>query len=195
MNLTKSFNFSGLLPTVWMIVVACAASPSLLPMSAAVPGGVDLSGKWRLRIDPGSRPYRAEHEESAIRIPPRNSRGSSEPRSSRGSSRSAVSVFVEYGESLNITQTAAGLFISFDRSVVEEYTFGEDRLISVGPIEAQRVSGWQGDSYVARTLDDDGAILTESWRLSENAKVLVREISIVRRDKQLYSAVQRFDPA
>ena len=128
-------------------------------------------------------------------MPSDNSRRSSGRRSRRGPSVTAVSVFIEHGESLKISQTAAGLFISFDRSVVEEYTFGEDRVISVGPIEAQRVSGWENDSFVIQTLDDEGAILTEAWRLSENAKVLLREISIVKGKKEKYSTVQRFDPA
>lgn len=194
MNLTKSFNISFVPVIVCLTIAGCAAAPELLPMSAVVPEGVDFSGKWQLRVMPGSSPARTEQQEPGIRIPSKNSRRSSGRRSSRGSSRTAVGVFIEHGESLKISQTVAGLFISFDRSVVEEYTFGEDRVISVGPIEAQRVSGWQDDSFIVRTLDDDGAILTESWQLSENQKLLVRHISIVKGDKERYSTVQEFDP-
>ena len=96
---------------------------------------------------------------------------------------------------MNISQTESGLFISFDRSVVEEYTFGENRVVSVGPIEAKRVSGWENGSYVIQTLDNDGAILTESWRPVDEGKALVRELSIVKGDQEKYSALQRFDKA
>ena len=195
MNLTKSFHISFFPVIVCLTIAGCAAAPELLSMSAGVPEGVDFSGKWQLRIAAGSRPARAEQKEPGIRMPSDNSRRSSGRRSRRGPSVTAVSVFIEHGESLKISQTAAGLFISFDRSVVEEYTFGEDRVISVGPIEAQRVSGWENGSFVIQTLDDEGAILTEAWRLSENAKVLLREISIVKGKKEKYSTVQRFDPA
>ena len=194
MNFTKSFNISFFPLIVCLTIGGCAAAPELLALSAVVPDGIDFSGKWQLRLAAGSRPARAEQKEPGIRIPSNNSRRSAGRRSSRGSSTTSVSVFIEHGESLKISQTAAGLFISFDRSVVEEYTFGEDRVISVGPIEAQRVSGWEDESFVIRTLDDDGAILTEAWRLTDNATALVREISIVKGEKEKYSAVQRFDP-
>lgn len=100
---------------------------------------------------------------------------------------------MENGESLKITQTASGLFISFDRAIVEEYRFGEDRVIAVGPIEAQRVSGWQGDRFVIETLDEAGALLAESWQLSSDGEVLLRNISLTRRDETVFSAEQRFD--
>jgi len=131
--------------------------------------------------------------ETGIRIPPGGSTRNSGQRSSRGKAGAAVRIFVENGESLKISQTDAGLFISFDRSVVEEYTFGENRVVSVGPIEAQRVSGWQNGSFIIQTLDEEGAILTESWRLAENGKVLVREISQTQGNKETFATLQRFD--
>lgn len=94
---------------------------------------------------------------------------------------------------MKISQTNAGLFISFDRAVVEEFTFGENRIVSVGPIEARRVSGWQGLKFVIQTLDDDGAILTETWQLEASGNVLVRELSIRKGDKRQFSAKQLFD--
>ncbi len=102
-------------------------------------------------------------------------------------------MFLESGESLKITQTASGLFISFDRAVVEEYRFGEDRIVAVGPIEAQRVSGWQDGRFVTQTADDAGAILSESWELSEDGKVLLRQITVSKGDKEEFSAEQHFD--
>lgn len=177
-----------------LLLAACADSPQLIPKSAAIPAGTDLSGHWQLRVEPGSRPPAAD--EPRIRIPPATSSRNPQRRVSSGAKRSgrtSVSVFLESGESLKITQTASGLFISFDRAVVEEYRFGEDRIVAVGPIEAQRVSGWQDGRFVTQTADDAGAILSESWELSEDGKVLLRQITVSKGDKEEFSAEQHFD--
>jgi len=96
---------------------------------------------------------------------------------------------------LRVTQTSDGLFISFDRAVVEEYTFGENRTVSVGPIEAQRVSGWVGHELVLETMDKQGTVLTETWALEEGGSVLIRNMSVKKGDKLLFSARQVFDQA
>lgn len=102
-------------------------------------------------------------------------------------------MFLEAGESLKVTQTEHGLFISFDRSVVEEYRFGEKREISVGPVIADRVSGWEGDTYVIETLDVDGAKLIETYRLFDNGRQLRRTIAIVHNDEEQLAIEQNFD--
>jgi hypothetical protein len=102
-------------------------------------------------------------------------------------------VFLEHGKSLKVTQTEFGLFFSFDRAIVEEYNFGEKRIVNVGPIEAQRVSGWDGDRFVAETMDEDGYVLTESWRLDADGTRLVRDISIAREDKTVHETQQVFE--
>ena len=179
-----------------LLLAGCAARPQLLPKSAIAPAGVDLSGMWQLRVEPGSRVRPPDSTEQLIRIPPsasRRNQGGPAPSSSRPTGRAAVSVNLESGESLKITQTASGLFISFDRAVVEEYRFGENRLISVGPIEAQRVSGWENSRFVNETLDNDGAILAESWELTEGDSILVRAVSLTRGEERIFSSEQRFD--
>ena len=93
-------------------------------------------------------------------------------------------VFLETGRRLKLTQTDSGLFISFDRAVVEEYRFGENRRISIGEVEAQRVSGWIGEHYVIETLDDDGVILREEYWLADAGRSLKRRVTI-RRDEQV----------
>jgi len=193
MNSTKTFNGCALILMTCLTLAACAARPELVPKSAIVPVGVNLSGQWQLRVESGSRALPPSGADHGIRMPPVSSTRKKGRRSSRGNFGTAVRVFVENGESLKISQTVAGLFISFDRSVVEEYTFGENRIVSVGPIEAQRVSGWLNGSFVIQTLDEEGAILTESWRLAEGGKVLVREISESKGDQEKFSALQRFD--
>ena len=178
---------------ICMLIVGCASRPVLQPKSAKVPPGIDFSGIWQLREDPNVRPFPAAGGEKRIVIPsdnPRQQRIGTRP--SKRSKGSAVHVFIESGSLLKISQTGQGLFISFDRAVVEEYTFGENRVVSVGPIEAQRVSGWQGSAFMVETLDEQGTLLTESWKIDVD-DVLARQISISKGDKEQYSSQQRFD--
>ena len=137
--------------------------------------------------------------EEGIRIPAAGSQRSQPGRNSgvraqgRKSGGASAQIFVEYGESLKITQTEFGLFISYDRSVVEEYTFGESRLVSIGPIEAQRVSGWEEAAFAVETLDETGAILFETWHLESDGDVLVRNIRISKGEKDSFVHRQVFD--
>lgn len=200
MNITNTFNNSCRILLVCLILAACVSRPALTSKSAVVPAGVDFSGQWQLQLGPGASRMPDVGSEPRIRIPPASSRsnsgGPSSDRPSRRSQRSAgtaVRVFLEFGESLKISQTRDGLFISFDRAIVEEYTFGENRVVSVGPIEAHRVSGWQEGVFVVETLDDGGTILTESWRLDADGNVLLRNISIVKGDDEQFSSQERFD--
>ena len=114
-------------------------------------------------------------------------------KSRRNKEPSSVHVFLETGRDLKITQTIDGLFFSYDRSIVEEYRFREHRVINVGPIEADRVSGWVDDRYVVKTLDRQGALLTETWGLEDDGEQLIRTISIVYAEEHLLDLRQRFD--
>lgn len=104
-----------------------------------------------------------------------------------------MQVFLENGELLKVTQTNFGIFISYDRSVVEEFTFGENRLEKIGPIEAQRVSGWDGRAFVVETLDEGGSKLFERWHLGTDDAVLIRDIRISKGEKETFSQRQVFD--
>ena len=174
-----------------LLVAGCAPTPPLQSKSAANPGSVDLSGDWILRGADNMRPRNVEDGAQPFRIPRRGSQGRSQRQDA--DERTAVSVFVENGRALRITQTDHGLFISFDRAVVEEYTFGENRIVSVGPIEAQRVSGWEGRSFVVETMDSDGARLRESWTLTNDSATLVRRIAVSKRDTEEFALEQVFD--
>ena len=188
----NKFVFTGLLT---LALAGCGANPQLAPRPAGNPLGIDLSGQWELRT--GATPRASE--EQTIRIPRSVNRtnpitqAENRPRD-RGSRRKGASlyVFLEHGKSLKVTQTGFGLFFSFDRAIVEEYNFGERRIVNVGPIEAQRVSGWDGDRFVAETMDGKGYVLTESWRLDADGALLIRDISIAREDKTFYEAQQVF---
>ena len=175
-------------------LAACAGKPALPPRSGANLENVDLSGTWHLRRESGEPLAREGEQEQTIRMPRRTSsrRPQREDRSSRASGPE-VNIFLETGKVLKITQTVDGLFISFDRAIVEEYRFGENRIVSVGPIEAQRVTGWNGSALVIETMDELGTVLTESWALDEGGSALVRDISIGDGEEPQFSTQQVFD--
>jgi hypothetical protein len=150
-----------------MIIGACSSGAVLLSKPAAVPAGINFSGNWAAS----------------------GSTGSSQP----SARELSVHVFLEMGKTLKVTQTDSGLFFSFDRSVVEEYRFGENREINVGEISAARASGWEGNSYVIETLDDDGAKLIETYRLEKEASVMLRTIVLLYRNEREIELEQVFN--
>jgi hypothetical protein len=173
------------------LLVACAAPDPLPRKDAAVPVGVDLTGRWQLRDD--SRDSNRE-----IQAALRKASGAGEslvPKSNKKSKRRKdemqVHVFLESGESLKLTQTEHGLFVSFDRAVVEEYRFGEQRMANVGPVAAERVSGWENGAYVIETRDKEGAMLIEAYRL-EGPDLMVRTVRIVHDEAVVLDARQYF---
>lgn len=191
-----------LLLLVLSIVAACASREVLQAKSAAPPTGVDFSGYWRLSVDsPADRDrinaaigQAAGADADIIPLPPDQNRN--EPLRARSKSRQPggglVRVFLASGEHLKITQTTDGIFISYDRSVVREFRFGENRTVSVGEIVAQRVSGWVGDHYVAETLDKNGMKLTEQLHLAPDRQTLYRDITFRKVDNSEVSIRQTF---
>ena len=181
---------------------ASVSGPRLLPYSPAVPDGVDLSGRWLLRNADSDPLIRFSHQgfigpgaaADALRIA-RSGRGNVrlEPRGGRRGQPALAQVFLETGSDVRLTQTAEGLFISYDRSIVEEYLFGEHRAASVGPVIAERVSGWDGARYVIQTLDEDGVLLTERWYLEDEG--LKRDVVFSEDDVVQYAVTQSFDRA
>jgi len=181
------------LVTSFLLLGGCGSAPTLESKSRAVPAGIDLSGNWTLRQDGSAQaPRQVGDPEESIVLMSKSQRQQRSDRS-RSSSGASAHVFLEFGRSLKITQTRYSLFISYDRSVVEEYTFGENRVISIGPIEAVRVSGWDAGSFVVETLDHSSTILFETWSLEEGGAVLVRNIRISHGDKDSYVRQQVFD--
>lgn len=132
---------------------ACGPREALIAKPASVPPGTDLSGQWRLRATEGT--------------------------SGPAARETLVYVFLETGSLVKVTQTDSGLFVSFDRSVVEEYRYGEHREVSVGEVTAERVSGWEGRRYVIETLDKDGVKLIDSYALGEGDRILRRTMKIL----------------
>ena len=137
-----------LVSLIGLLLAGCAADPQLEARPGGNPMQVDLSGQWTLR----GGLVRPTQVEPTIRIPPPTNRTmQSGGRSVSGRSRakgSSVYVFMESGKDLKVTQTTYGLFFSFDRAIVEEYAFGENRMVNIRTIAAQRVAGCDGPSFV-----------------------------------------------
>ena len=179
-----------------VMLLGCAGRAPLPAKSGTVPAGVDLSGLWQLRDD-------SQAANQAISDIEREAAGADEgliPKSSRKTSArkknddTQVHVFLETGEVLKITQVERGLFVSFDRAIVEEYRFGEQRMANVGPVVADRVSGWESGAYVIETRDKEGAMLIETYRL-DGKDVMIRTIRIVHDGKSKLDVQQVFDRA
>lgn len=167
-----------------LALAACASREVLLPYPAEPPAAVSFAGTWELRGDLAEIERRLS---AAIRQTDGVRDGSlqREPvnpnrpgrRSSGRISGGLVYVFFENGRQLKITQTNSALFVSFDRAVVEEYRFGENREIRVGQASAQRVSGWENGDYVIETLDRNGMKLTERYQLAADGQALTRRVT------------------
>jgi len=176
-----------------VLLAGCGSAPPLPAKSAEVPAGIDLSGQWILSEDNrDTRRAIADAERKAAGAEEELIPKSTGTSKSRRSSDVQVYVFLETGDSLRISQTDHGLFISFDRSVVEEYRFGEQRIVSVGPVEAERVSGWENGAYVIETRGKEGAMLIESYRLDDNDR-MIRSIRIVHRERDELNVSQVFE--
>lgn len=174
---------AGKLIVMLLLLSGCAGSgpPQLAPVGDVIPAGVSLEGRWKLQGG-------ARDAERRIRTAEYRSGGGQ-----RGEDGPSVFVFLRTGDRLKITQTPYALFVSFDRSVVEEYRFREHRLVSVGPIEADRVSGWADGEYVIRTLDSEGALLEERYALEAGGDVLVRTVTVTYRKDTALSLQQAYD--
>ena len=183
-----------------LLLGACSTPEVLEPRDGSVPAGTDLSGNWAMReVTPAERRRISEaiNKTDGIDDSEYFRRQRSATNRSRGGSGSfkggLVYVFLETGTNLKITQTPHSLFISFDRSVVEEFRFGENRLINVGEVVAQRVTGWEDSQLVVETLGENGMKLTERFRLTDNGKTLYRRITFRSKKLEEESIVQEFD--
>jgi hypothetical protein len=154
---------------VFLSIAGCSSDPTLITRPDPVPAGLDLTGNWvQTRASGISQPEARD---------------------------TAVNVFLKTGKALKLTQTETGLFVSFDRSVVEEYRFGENRIISIGEIEAERASGWASNGYIIETLDDRNALLIDTYRLLNEGESLRRTVELRYRNKLLLDLEFEYDRA
>ena len=66
-------------------------------------------------------------------------------------------------------------------------------VVGVGPVAAERASGWENASYVVETLDEDGVLLRERWFLDEDGSLLRRNVEFLEKEEVVYSTTQVFD--
>lgn len=78
---------------------------------------------------------------------------------------------------------------------MEEFRFGENRLINIGEVEAQRVTGWEGQQLVVDTLDKNSMKMTERLQMLETGSVLERSITFRSKQGETETIVQMFDRA
>ena len=185
------------------LLAACGGQrEQLIPYRGEIPERIDFSGQWQMqddlaamdrRLDAAIRATDGVDERDVLRGMLGQSR-SRNGRSSRSRRKAGglVHVFLESAEFLRITQTEDGLFIAFDRSIVEEYRFGEARIVQTGGARAQRVSGWDGDAYVIETLGESGMKLSERYRLSQDRSLLTRDIDLRSAEMESIRIVQTF---
>lgn len=182
------------------VFAGCAPREVLTPRPAEPPPDVDFSGLWQLVTDPETERRRLEDavrrtagtEDSRVLRHVRAPNGREDVIVQRRLSGGLVQLFLHQGEELKITQTRGALFISFDRAVVEEFRFGEQREIRVGPVIADRVSGWEGRAYVVDTLDENRMKLTERYALTAGGDRLRRTIVLRAASGESVTIVQEF---
>jgi hypothetical protein len=188
----------------------CAAPENLTTKMLRPVDVTNFSGQWRLNEREGQNQeavYAAikanNHSKSVSRFEevtrtrsPTQSQPDGRPRDVLviGNAGGAlVHVFLNTAEKLKISQTESALFISFNRAVVAEYTFGENRMVAIGEIQAARASGWSANSYIIETLDKDRRKLTERYSLSLDNRKLFREIILRDEKMQEVSVAQVYD--
>lgn len=184
------------------VLTACAPREVLVRKPAEPPPGIDFSGLWELltdaeaerrRLDDAIRRTDGVDEGDLLPRPPLGMRQREPMIVERPDIGGLVHVFLQHGRRLRITQTASGIFVSFDRAVVEEFRFGEHRQVQVGPVVADRVSGWVGNAYVVETLGEDNMKLTERYEFGGNRDTLRRTIVLRGRNQETVTIVQEFD--
>jgi ribosomal protein L44E len=184
-----------ILAAMAVLLSSCATREVLAPIDGTVPPGIDLTGNWKIRPEMANDQRRlreAIRRTDGVRNqsrPSNQSVANGKPASTKGG---LVYVFLETGTALKVTQTPHALFISFDRSVVEEFRFGEVRMVSVGQVQAQRVTGWRDNALTVETLDKNGMKLTERYQLTDGGNVLQRTITFRSKKLAEETVVQEF---
>ncbi len=184
------------------VLYGCASPEVLIPKGTAAPAGVDFSGQWKIlpestlgqrRINEAIDRTDGVDNKTIMREMVNQQRNARKGmRRSGGTGGGLVHLFLETGDSLKITQTPYALFISFDRAVVEEYPFGENRPINIGEADAYRVSGWEGNAYIIETLGEKGMKLTDRYSLTNDNARLLRRITLRSKNMEEVTIVQEF---
>lgn len=174
-----------------LLLAGCSAPPDLIAFGAARTSETDFTGSWHRNesINPTNLPavpLEADQQQAAQKRRP-----SSRPKGP------GLAIFYDglylSAKNIRMTQDETVLFVKFDLARVEEYRFGEKRLANIGPLSILRVSGWEGDQYVVRSVTDDGTNVEDRYYLSNNGLRLHRVVSVEGRDQSKNTVRQVFD--
>ena len=66
-------------------------------------------------------------------------------------------------------------------------------MISVGQVQAQRVTGWIDGALVVESLDKNSMKLTERYQLTDDRQILQRIITFRSKDDDEETILQEFD--
>ena len=189
----------SLIVVFFLVLSACGTGESLVRKSGTAPSASELTGRWTLvesfeatqrELDRAIGATNGVDEARELRrLSSAQSKGKRTPKPKVGG---LIHVFLENGKTLKISQSETDLYISFNRSVVEEYHFGEARMIRVGEAAAQRVSGWEDGQFVVETLGKKGMKLTERYFLIDEGTHLRRHIVLRSKEGEEFSIVQNF---
>ena len=87
------------------------------------------------------------------------------------------------------------MFVKFDLARVREYRYGEKTDANVGIVGVLRVSGWDHDGYLIKSITDDGTLIQERYSLQERGLKLVRQITISSKSMEPRVVVQNYSRA
>ncbi len=182
-----------------LLLTGCGTRESLIRISGPAPSASELSGRWSLLEDYDTTQRELDRAIGATngvdevrelrRLNSAQASGKHTPKPKVGG---LVHVFLQNGKTLKISHTERDLYISFDRAVVEEYHFGEAKMIRVGEAAAQRVSGWEDRQFVVETLGNGGMKLTERYNLIEEGTQLRRKIVLRSKEGEEFTVIETF---
>jgi len=182
-----------------LLLTGCGTRESLVRISGPAPSASELSGRWKLVEDYAATQRELDRAigatngiDEARELRRLNSAQASGKHTPRPKVGGLVDVFLQNGKTLKISHTERDLYISFDRSVVEEYHFGEVKMIRVGEAAAQRVSGWEDKQFVVETLGKEGMKLTERYQLIDEGTHLRREIVLRSKAGKEFTVIETF---
>jgi len=172
-----------------MLITACSSNEVLNKLSINSEAEINISGRWVFVGDYQSNQKKiskAIDQSSGIiyrRIKTTGVFQEVQDKSPKKNAWGVAHLFFKNAKILRITQTDYALYIDFNRSIVEEYDFGELKKITLGNVSASRSSGWNDTQYQIDTLDNYGMKITEKYKISDDSKALTR--SIIFRGKNL----------
>ncbi|MEC9415712.1 MAG: hypothetical protein VYC67_03870 [Pseudomonadota bacterium] len=181
-----------------MLVTACSSNEVLNKLPANSDTKINISGRWVFDGDYLSNEMKINKtidQSSGIiyqRIKTTGVFPEAQAARPKKNAWGVAHLFFKNAKVLRITQTDYALYVDFNRSIVEEYNFGELKNVTIGKVSASRSSGWFSNQFQIDTLDSHGMKITEKYTISGDMNTLTR--NIIFRDKNFNNSeiVQNF---